>query len=117
MIYFCKRDISLLLEIHQVLFYEMILNPFQRHRTNPSSVLAFSNCDGERQPFQEPLPLDVANQMSLFFAHATPMLNALSDVVGRFVGGDNDQGGGVATSTTETLCVMAKVSETKPWFS
>ena len=50
------------------------------------------------------LPLDFANQMSLFFAHATPMLNALSDVVGKFVADAN-----VATSTTETLCVMAKV--------
>lgn len=58
--------------------------------------------------FKAPIPVDVGNTMSLFFAHATPMLNALSEVVGRFV---REKPTNVGHNTTETLSVMAKVCQ------
>ena len=53
--------------------------------------------------FQPIVPLDVGNSMSLFFAHATPMLNALSGVVSEFFAAENN--------AVETLSVMAKVCQ------
>lgn len=52
------------------------------------------------------ISIDVANGMSLFFAHATPMVNTLSTVTSKFVA-DNENS--VARNTTEMLSVMAKV--------
>ena len=69
----------------------------QRTRTNASA----------RTQLENPIPADVANAMSLFFAHATPMLNALSAVTSEFVRAHD--GGAVANNTTAVLSVMAKV--------
>lgn len=51
------------------------------------------------------IPSDVANRMSLFYAHATPMLKVLSDTTSKFV----EQRTSETENTTETLGTMAKV--------
>lgn len=48
---------------------------------------------------------ELANRMSLFYAHATPMLKVLSEATSQFVA-DNQQD---LENTTETLGTMAKV--------
>lgn len=45
------------------------------------------------------IPSDVANRMSLFYAHATPMLKVLSETTSRFV----EQHSSDTENTTETL--------------
>lgn len=50
--------------------------------------------------------VDIANTMSLFFAHATPMLNALSEATSNFVQRARVNG---SNKTPEMLSVMAKV--------
>lgn len=45
------------------------------------------------------IPSDVANRMSLFYAHATPMLKVLSEATSRFV----QQHSSDTENTTETL--------------
>lgn len=72
----------------------------QRHRS--------SNSKASFQP-EQPLSIDVANQMSLFFAHATPMLEALSGVTSKFVSESADAS--VAGNATDMLSVMAKVCQ------
>lgn len=49
---------------------------------------------------------DLANRMSLFYAHATPMLKVLSEATSRFVEDNSDI---PVENTTETLGTMAKV--------
>lgn len=48
---------------------------------------------------------ELANRMSLFYAHATPMLKVLSEATSKFVR-DNSEN---VDNTTETLGTMAKV--------
>lgn len=48
---------------------------------------------------------DLANRMSLFYAHATPMLKVLSEATSKFVKENSNDVG----NTTETLGTMAKV--------
>lgn len=48
---------------------------------------------------------EMANRMSLFYAHATPMLKVLSEATSKFVQ-DNE---GDQMNTTETIGTMAKV--------
>lgn len=52
--------------------------------------------------------VDIANTMSLFFAHATPMLNALSEATSNFVQRARVNG---SNKTPEMLSVMAKVCQ------
>ena len=70
----------------------------QRTRNNSSS----------KNQLENPIEADVANAMSLFFAHATPMLNALSAVTSEFVRAHD--GGAVAKNTTQVLSLMATVN-------
>ncbi|XP_061402213.1 CYFIP-related Rac1 interactor B [Musca vetustissima] len=48
---------------------------------------------------------ELANRMSLFYAHATPMLKVLSEATSKFVADNADD----VDNTTETLGTMAKV--------
>ena len=48
---------------------------------------------------------EMANRMSLFYAHATPMLKVLSEATSKFVADNADN----VDNTTETLGTMAKV--------
>lgn len=48
---------------------------------------------------------EMANRMSLFYAHATPMLKVLSEATSKFVSDNTDD----VDNTTETLGTMAKV--------
>lgn len=48
---------------------------------------------------------ELANRMSLFYAHATPMLKVLSEATSKFVQDNSDN----VDNTTETLGTMAKV--------
>ena len=68
----------------------------QRNRKNGLGALDNDN----------PISVDSANGMSLFFAHATPMLNVLSAITSKFV---EENEAVVANNTTGMLCVMAKV--------
>lgn len=54
------------------------------------------------------VPNELANHMSLFYAHATPMLKVLSDATTRFVSENKDL---PIENTTETLGTMAKVCQ------
>lgn len=49
--------------------------------------------------------VELANKMSLFYAHATPMLKVLSESVSKFVAEHESD----IENTTETLGTMAKV--------
>ncbi|KAM7359000.1 CYFIP-related Rac1 interactor B [Cochliomyia hominivorax] len=51
------------------------------------------------------VPTELANRMSLFYAHATPMLKVLSEATSKFVHDNADD----VENTTETLGTMAKV--------
>lgn len=51
------------------------------------------------------VPTELANRMSLFYAHATPMLKVLSEATSKFVNDNADD----VENTTETLGTMAKV--------
>lgn len=51
---------------------------------------------------------ELANRMSLFYAHATPMLKILSDAVSKFVANNKHL---PIENTTETLGTMAKVCQ------
>lgn len=48
---------------------------------------------------------ELANRMSLFYAHATPMLKVLSEATSKFVTDNSND----VENTTETLGTMAKV--------
>ncbi|XP_023230474.1 protein FAM49B-like [Centruroides sculpturatus] len=63
-----------------------------------------------KDPIEEELevPNELANRMSLFYAHATPMLKVLSDATTRFVAENKDL---PIENTTETLGTMAKVCQ------
>ncbi len=83
----------------------------QRNRSSlphPSTPDDLQRLHEQRQQQQPSLPVDLANKMSLFFAHATPLLNKLVDVTGGFVGSAN---AAVAGNTTDMLGVVAKVCQ------
>lgn len=69
-------------------YYRRIVSR-QRH-DNPSLLLVSS---------------ELANRMSLFYAHATPMLKVLSESTSKFVQDNAND----TENTTETLGTMAKV--------
>ena len=80
----------------------------QRNRGNR---VLHPECTTEREAREqeaEEIPLDLANEMSLFFADATPMLNALSRATTGFV---RDNESIVANNTTDMLSVVAKVCQ------
>lgn len=82
-----------------------IQNDFSYYRRTVSR-LRLANQD----PIDEELevPNELANRMSLFYAHATPMLKVLSDATMRFVAENKDL---PIENTTETLGTMAKVCQ------
>ncbi|XP_023216084.1 CYFIP-related Rac1 interactor B-like isoform X1 [Centruroides vittatus] len=82
-----------------------IQNDFSYYRRTVSR-LRLANQD----PIEEELevPNELANRMSLFYAHATPMLKVLSDATTRFVAENKDL---PIENTTETLGTMAKVCQ------
>ncbi|KAL4235629.1 Protein fam49b [Mactra antiquata] len=55
---------------------------------------------------QEQVPHEIANRMSLFYAHATPMLKMLSDTTSTFVSQNKDL---PVENTTDCLCTMANI--------
>ncbi|RWS13084.1 protein FAM49B-like protein [Dinothrombium tinctorium] len=57
---------------------------------------------------EQELPNELANRMSLFYANATPMLKAISDITTNFVRNNKDL---PIEQTTETLSTMAKVCQ------
>ncbi|XP_076367994.1 CYFIP-related Rac1 interactor B-like isoform X1 [Tachypleus tridentatus] len=82
-----------------------IQNDFSYYRRTVSR-LRLTNQD----PVDEELevPNELANKMSLFYAHATPMLKMLSDATTQFVADNKDL---PIENTTETLGTMAKVCQ------
>lgn len=65
-----------------------------------------SDHPGHRLEVEDTVTNELANRMSLFYAHATPMLKVLSEVTTRFVAENTDI---PIENTTETLGTMAKV--------
>lgn len=76
---------------------------FRLETPHPQRKSSTSGVDDQQL---EEIPLDLANAMSLFFADATPMLNALSAATTAFV---QDNEPRVANTTTDLLGVVAKV--------
>lgn len=66
------------------------------------------NSNEETSSELESIPMNTCNSMSLFFANATPMLQALVASTAKFV---EDNTGPVANVTTALLAVMAKVCQ------
>lgn len=85
-----------------------IQNDFSYYRRSVSRggpVVLSSGTDDSDAPPPPHLGGELANRMSLFYAHATPMLKVLSEATSQFVS-DNQQD---LENTTETLGTMAKV--------
>ncbi len=87
----------------------------QRNRNSISTSTGASSSTEEEEKLQRlreqqrsALPADLANKMSLFFAHATPLLNKLGEVTGGFVASCGPR---VASNATDTLSVVAKVCQ------
>ncbi|ESO01314.1 hypothetical protein HELRODRAFT_112732 [Helobdella robusta] len=80
-----------------------IQNDFSYYRRTLSRMKMSGNDDFENS-------LDVsestANRMSLFYAHATPMLKVLSDTTSKFVSENKDL---PIENTTDCLCTMASI--------
>jgi len=89
-------------------------NDFSYYRRTTQRLRNTTNANGNVDEARnsiaeiESIPMNTCNSMSLFFAHATPMLQALSNSTAKFV---EDNKGPVANSTTELLAVMAKVCQ------
>jgi len=62
--------------------------------------------EDEFQPGEETVSNELANRMSLFYAQATPMLKALSDITDKFVTTHKDL---PVEQTTDCLSMMAKI--------
>ncbi|XP_005101680.1 CYFIP-related Rac1 interactor B [Aplysia californica] len=60
----------------------------------------------EVQPGEEAVSNELANRMSLFYAQATPMLKALSDITDKFVTGNKEL---PVEQTTDCLSMMANI--------
>lgn len=67
-------------------------------------LLVVNECDSTDYS-QMLVSIELANRMSLFYAHATPMLKVLSEATSKFVSDNADD----VDNTTETLGTMAKV--------
>lgn len=65
-----------------------------------------SSSDGFEHNDTREVNNELANRMSLFYAHATPMLKVLSEATTSFVADNADI---PIENTTETLSTMAKV--------
>ncbi|XP_077291193.1 CYFIP-related Rac1 interactor B [Arctopsyche grandis] len=84
-----------------------IQNDFSYYRRSVSRGGNTLNMSGNEDGATPPphIGSELANRMSLFYAHATPMLKVLSEATSQFVA-DNQQD---LENTTETLGTMAKV--------
>ncbi|XP_013788168.2 protein FAM49B-like [Limulus polyphemus] len=82
-----------------------IQNDFSYYRRTVSR-LRLANQDSVDEECE--VPNELANKMSLFYAHATPMLKMLSDATTQFVADNKDL---PIENTTETLGTMAKVCQ------
>ncbi|XP_076319092.1 CYFIP-related Rac1 interactor B-like isoform X2 [Tachypleus tridentatus] len=82
-----------------------IQNDFSYYRRTVSR-LRLANHDSIDEELE--VPNELANKMSLFYAHATPMLKMLSDATTQFVVDNKDL---PIENTTETLGTMAKVCQ------
>lgn len=82
-----------------------IQNDFSYYRRTVNR-LRLANQDPSDEELE--VPNELANRMSLFYAHATPMLKVLSDATTRFVAENKDL---PIENTTETLGTMAKVCQ------
>ncbi|CAB3384816.1 CYFIP-related Rac1 interactor B [Cloeon dipterum] len=80
-----------------------IQNDFSYYRRTIARQRMSTNDD---HPDAKEVSTELANRMSLFYAHATPMLRVLSDAVSQFVSERTDI---PIENTTETLSTMAKV--------
>ena len=81
-----------------------------RNSLNMSSKPKLASSDSsDSDVVEEEIPLDVTNAMSLFFAHATPMLNALSLVTANYV--QSEENSALSNNTTDMLSVMAKICQ------
>lgn len=82
-----------------------VQNDFSYYRRTVSR-LRLANQDPSDDELE--VPNELANRMSLFYAHATPMLKVLSDTTSGFVAENKDL---PVENTTETLGTMAKVCQ------
>lgn len=82
-----------------------IQNDFSYYRRTVSRQ-RMSRDQEESMPRVPEVSCELANRMSLFYAHATPMLRVLSEATSRFVQENTDI---PIENTTETLSTMAKV--------
>jgi hypothetical protein len=84
----------------------------QRSRMSapPLSAIADDNYAITYEEIENAIPIEVTNAMTLFFAHATPMLQCMSAAVSCFVS-DISNNASVANMTTDMLSMMAKVCQ------
>jgi len=82
-----------------------IQNDFSYYRRTVSRSRMANQDEFDDEVF---LSNELANRMSLFYAHATPMLKVLSDTTARFVNENKEL---PIENTTETLGTMAKVCQ------
>uniref|UniRef100_T1JF15 CYRIA/CYRIB Rac1 binding domain-containing protein n=1 Tax=Strigamia maritima TaxID=126957 RepID=T1JF15_STRMM len=82
-----------------------IQNDFSYYRRTMSRLRM---CNQEEVEMEIAVTNELANRMSLFYAHATPMLKVLSDTTTKFVAENKDL---PIENTTETLGTMAKVCQ------
>lgn len=82
-----------------------IQNDFSYYRRTMSRLRMANQEEAENETA---VTNELANRMSLFYAHATPMLKVLSDTTTQFVSENKDL---PIENTTETLGTMAKVCQ------
>ncbi|XP_076341028.1 CYFIP-related Rac1 interactor B-like isoform X1 [Tachypleus tridentatus] len=83
-----------------------IQNDFSYYRRTVSRLRIANQDTTESEDLE--VPNELANRMSLFYAHATPMLKVLSDATSQFVSVNKDL---PVENTCETLGTMAKVCQ------
>ncbi|XP_075225691.1 CYFIP-related Rac1 interactor B [Lycorma delicatula] len=83
-----------------------IQNDLSYYRRTVSRMRIFRDQGDNTLPRLPDVSTEVANRMSLFYAHATPMLKVLSEATSRFVQENTEI---PIENTTETLSTMAKV--------
>lgn len=82
-----------------------IQNDFSYYRRTVSRLRMTSQDEIENEVY---IPNELANRMSLFYAHATPMLKVLGETTAKFVLDNKEL---PVENTTETLGTMAKVCQ------
>lgn len=83
-----------------------IQNDFSYYRRTVNRMRMCRDQEDNALPRVPDVSSEVANRMSLFYAHATPMLKVLSEATSRFVQENTEI---PIENTTETLSTMAKV--------